>query len=88
MSLVGPRPERPEFTQLLQEAIPLYDLRHRSKPGLTGWAQVSYPYGSSIDDAKTKLEFDLYHLRHRSLVFDARILLKTIHTLLLGRGAR
>jgi exopolysaccharide biosynthesis polyprenyl glycosylphosphotransferase len=88
MSLVGPRPERPEFVQLLRKAIPYYDLRHVVKPGITGWAQVSYPYGASVQDAEAKLEFDLYYIRHKSLLWDARIMLQTITVSILGRGSR
>lgn len=88
MSLIGPRPERPEFTAMLEAEIPQFDHRHFVLPGLTGWAQVRYPYGASVNDAKRKLEFDLYYVRHWSLWFDARILLRTIGVMLLGRGGR
>ncbi|MBN2303172.1 MAG: sugar transferase [Anaerolineae bacterium] len=77
MSLIGPRPERPEFVQGLSEQIPYYRARHAVKPGITGWAQVSYPYGSSDTDARIKLEYDLYYIRHRSLALDLVILLRT-----------
>ena len=77
MSIVGPRPERPEFTSSLIKDIPYFDLRHLVKPGLTGWAQVSYPYGASVDDARKKLQYDLYYIKNQSLVLDLNILLRT-----------
>jgi len=67
MSFVGPRPERPNFVAQLKEQIPFYDLRHSVKPGLTGWAQVRYSYGASVEDARTKLQFDLYYVKNHSL---------------------
>lgn len=88
MSLVGPRPERPEFTDRLAEAIPLYDSRHIVKPGLTGWAQIRLPYGASVEDTLAKLEYDLYYIRHWSLWFDLRILLRTISIVLFQKGGR
>lgn len=88
MSFVGPRPERPEFVTELAQAIPYYDLRHHVKPGITGWAQVSYPYGSSIKDAREKLQYDLYYLKNYSLFLDVNILLQTIQVILWGKGAR
>ena len=88
MSFVGPRPERPEFVGELAQAIPYYDLRHHVKPGITGWAQVSYPYGSSIKDAREKLQYDLYYLKNYSVFLDVNILLQTIQVILLGKGAR
>jgi exopolysaccharide biosynthesis polyprenyl glycosylphosphotransferase len=87
MSLVGPRPERPEFVHVLEKSIPHYVLRHMVKPGITGWAQVSYPYGASIFDSRMKLEYDLFYIRHMGPIFDLRILLRTVHALLFG-GAR
>jgi len=78
MNLVGPRPERPEFTKSLEEKIKFFHLRQLIKPGLTGWAQINYPYGASIQDAKNKLEYDLYYLKHRSFFLDLVILIKTI----------
>jgi exopolysaccharide biosynthesis polyprenyl glycosylphosphotransferase len=86
MSLVGPRPERPEFTSQLEAQIPWYDLRHLVKPGLTGWAQVCYPYGASVEDAVAKLEFEIYYLKHASLGFDLRILLRTVSIILGLKG--
>jgi sugar transferase (PEP-CTERM system associated) len=87
MSLVGPRPERPKFVQELSEEIPYYIERHTIKPGLAGWAQLMYPYGSSILDAKKKLEYDLYYIKHASVAFDIIILIRTIEVVLLGKGA-
>lgn len=86
MTLVGPRPERPEFTRLLERELPGYAQRSLVKPGLTGWAQIRYRYASSIQDSATKLDYDLYYVRHRSLRFDARILCQTIPVILHRRG--
>jgi sugar transferase (PEP-CTERM system associated) len=88
MSLVGPRPERPEFVSQLAREIPFYPLRHVVRPGLTGWAQVRYPYGSTVEDAREKLQYELFYLKNFSLWLDALIVLKTVKTVLLGRGAR
>jgi len=88
MSLVGPRPERPEFVDRLGAGIPYYSERHRVKPGVTGWAQLLYPYGSDEDDAKRKLEYDLYYVKHAGIVLDLIILLQTVEVVLLGKGAR
>ena len=88
MSLIGPRPERPYFLEQLTRAIPHYGQRMSVKPGITGWAQVSYPYGASVEDARHKLSFDLYYLEHRSLALDLRILLATVRVVLTGNGAR
>ena len=88
MSFVGPRPERPEFTGLLAEQVPHYDARHLVKPGLTGWAQVNYPYGASVEDAANKLAFDLYYVKHFSLVLDVFIVVKTLKVAFAGEGAR
>jgi exopolysaccharide biosynthesis polyprenyl glycosylphosphotransferase len=84
MSFVGPRPERPEFVATLQTAIPLYDHRHAVRPGITGWAQVNFPYGSTVDDARRKLEYDLYYLKKFSLQMDLFIMLRTINIVLFG----
>jgi len=81
MSLVGARPERPVFVENLNKAIPFYSLRHFQKPGLTGWAQVNYPYASSLEDSKAKLEFDLYYVYHITLLLDFRILIKTLRNI-------
>ena len=78
MSIIGPRPERPEFTKSLANEIPYYDLRHVIKPGLTGWAQVSYPYGASVEDALKKLQYDLYYIKNHSLLLDLNILMRTV----------
>jgi sugar transferase (PEP-CTERM system associated) len=86
MSLVGPRPERPYFVDLLEREIPFYDLRHSVKPGITGWAQVSYPYGASVEAAREKLQYDLYYAKNMSLRLDALILLKTLRVVLFGKG--
>ena len=88
MSLVGPRPERPEFVAQLTSGIPYYAERHRVKPGVTGWAQLLYPYGSDEEDAKRKLEFDLYYVKHAGVVLDLIILLQTVEVVLMGKGAR
>ena len=86
MSLVGPRPERPEFVQSLTKEIPFYGQRHTIKPGLTGWAQVRYTYGASVEDAMEKLQYDLYYIKHMSIALDLRILFDTVKTVLLRRG--
>ena len=88
MSFVGPRPERPEFVKELNEKIPYYDVRHAVKPGITGWAQLCYPYGASEQDATEKLQYDLYYVKNHSLVFDILILLQTVEVILFGKGAR
>ena len=87
MSLVGPRPERPEFVEQLTKEIRFYGERHRVKPGLTGWAQLSYPYGATIEDARNKLEFDLYYVKNASVFLDLIILLETVEVVLWGKGA-
>lgn len=88
MSLVGPRPERPEFVKELDSQIPYYTVRHTVPPGITGWAQIKYPYGASIEDALRKLEYDLYYIKNMSLLLDLKILLRTVGVVLLGEGAR
>ena len=88
MSLVGPRPERPEFVGQLSNKIPFYSERHRVKPGLAGWAQMRYPYGSSENDAVEKLKFDLYYVKNSSLIFNIAILIQTAEIVLWGKGAR
>jgi sugar transferase (PEP-CTERM system associated) len=88
MSLVGPRPERPAFVEQLTEQIPYYGQRHVIKPGVTGWAQVRYTYGASIEDAIEKMQYDLYYVKNLSLLFDLLIALETIKTVVLRRGAR
>lgn len=88
MSLVGPRPERPEFVRELAAAIPLYNQRHMVKAGLTGWAQVNYPYGATVDDARSKLSYDLYYVKNFSVWFDLLVLLQTIRVVLWPSGVR
>jgi sugar transferase (PEP-CTERM system associated) len=88
MSFVGPRPERPEFVAMLIEQIPFYAVRHSVKPGLTGWAQVRYSYGSSVEQSVRKLEYDLFYVKNHTLLLDVVILLETVRVVLLGEGAR
>ena len=86
MSFIGPRPERPEFNVELEKEIPYYNLRHMVRPGLTGWAQVLYPYGASVEDAREKLQYDLFYIKNFSFMLDLQIVLKTISVVLLGKG--
>ena len=86
MGFVGPRPERPEFVRDLIKHIPYYNQRHNVKPGLTGWAQLKYPYGSSMEDALEKLKYDLYYIKHRSVLLDLFILIRTVEIVLFGKG--
>ena len=88
MSFVGPRPERPEFVEGFEERIPFYAERHRIKPGITGWAQLCYPYGANEQDTINKLEYDLYYVKNSSLFLDISIILGTVEVILWGRGAR
>jgi exopolysaccharide biosynthesis polyprenyl glycosylphosphotransferase len=88
MSFVGPRPERPFFVDQLAKEIPFYLQRHAVKPGLTGWAQVKYQYGSTVEDAMEKLRYDLYYIKHLSIVFDLTIVLDTVKVILFGKGAK
>lgn len=88
MSFVGPRPERPFFVEKLQQRLPFYDLRHSVKPGITGWAQISYRYGDSEEDAIEKLQYDLYYIKHMSPFFDLQIIFESCKVILLGKGAR
>jgi len=88
MSFVGPRPERPGFVDQLVKQIPYYALRHKLKPGITGWAQVRYPYGASVDDAIEKLQYDLYYVKNHGLFLDLMVLISTVEVVLWGRGAR
>jgi lipopolysaccharide/colanic/teichoic acid biosynthesis glycosyltransferase len=88
MSFVGPRPERPTFVRELNDKIPYYSLREAVKPGITGWAQIRYSYGASIDDAREKLTYDLYYVKNHSLIFDLIILLQTVEVVIFGKGAR
>lgn len=86
MSFVGPRPERPQFVGELKESVPFYDLRHKVVPGLMGWAQLNYPYGASVEDAKHKLEYDLYYSKNHSFMMDMLIMIQTVEIVLLGKG--
>lgn len=86
MSFIGPRPERMVFIKELEKEIPYYNLRHMVKPGLTGWAQVMYPYGASVEDARRKLEYDLYYIKHHSLYLDMMIMFMTFKTVVFGKG--
>src|SRR5207245_10547169 len=88
MSSVGPRPERPLFVEQLATVIPFYMERHAVKPGVTGWAQVKYRYGASIEDAMEKLRYDLYYIKHLSIVFDLTIVIDTVKVILSGKGAK
>jgi sugar transferase (PEP-CTERM system associated) len=88
MSFVGPRPERPYFVEQLTEQIPFYDVRHSVKPGVTGWSQVRYSYGASVEDGLAKLQYDLYYVKNHSLFLDLMILVETIQVVTLGKGAR
>ncbi len=88
MSLVGPRPERPHFVEQLSRAIPFYCQRSYVKPGVTGWAQINFPYGASVEDAREKLAYDLYYIKNRSFLLDAAVLLSTVRVVLFGKGAR
>ena len=86
MSFIGPRPERPEFNETLEKQIPYYQLRHMLRPGITGWAQVMYPYGASVEDATEKLQYELYYIKNYNLSLDLLIVLKTIKIVLFGKG--
>jgi sugar transferase (PEP-CTERM system associated) len=88
MSFVGPRPERPVFVEQLVEKLPYYSLRHATKPGITGWAQVCYPYGASEEDALRKLEYDLYYIKHQSIFLDLLVIFRTAKTVLFRKGSR
>jgi exopolysaccharide biosynthesis polyprenyl glycosylphosphotransferase len=88
MSFIGPRPERPHFVEQIAGQVPCYRERSRVKPGLTGWAQVNYPYGASIEDARSKLSYDLYYIKHRSFLLNVLILLSTVQVVLFPKGAR
>lgn len=86
MSFIGPRPERPEFVQQLVKEVPYYNQRHNVKPGLAGWAQLNYPYGASVKDSLEKLKFDLYYVKHQSMLLDILILIRTVEVVLFGKG--
>jgi lipopolysaccharide/colanic/teichoic acid biosynthesis glycosyltransferase len=86
MSIVGPRPERPEFVDKLNREVPLFDYRHCMQPGLTGWAQLNFPYGASVEDASEKLKYDLFYIKNTSLVLDMFILMQTLEVVIWGRA--
>jgi lipopolysaccharide/colanic/teichoic acid biosynthesis glycosyltransferase len=88
MSFVGPRPERPWFVDHLKQSIPYYNLRHAVKPGITGWAQVRYRYGSSVQETFEKLQYDFFYIKNMSPVLDLTILVETVKTVMAGRGWR
>jgi exopolysaccharide biosynthesis polyprenyl glycosylphosphotransferase len=88
MHFVGPRPERPEFVKMLTEEIPFYGVRHTVRPGITGWAQVQYKYGNTLEDAREKLQYDLFYIKNASVGLDFWIVFQTIKIVLLGRGAK
>ena len=88
MAFVGPRPERPEFVEWLSKEIPYYGVRHMVRPGLTGWAQVKYKYGSTVEDSREKLQYDLYYIKNASIGLDLVIMFLTVKTVLLRRGAQ
>ncbi len=88
MSVIGPRPERPQFVEQLAEKIRYYNLRHCVKPGLAGWAQLRYPYGASEADAREKLKYDLFYVKNHAMLFDLMILIQTVEVVLFGRGVR
>jgi lipopolysaccharide/colanic/teichoic acid biosynthesis glycosyltransferase len=87
MNLVGPRPERPHFVRELSETIPFYHLRHAVKPGVTGWAQIKYRYGNSVDDSIEKLQYDLFYIKNMSVLLDAFVILDTVKTVLVRKGS-
>jgi lipopolysaccharide/colanic/teichoic acid biosynthesis glycosyltransferase len=86
MSIIGPRPERPEFVEQLSNSIPYYRARHAVRPGLTGWAQVRFRYGSSIEDSRMKLEYDLYYVKHATPLLDIQIMVRTVAIMLQMKG--
>ena len=88
MAVVGPRPERPEFVKWLSQEIPFYGMRHMVRPGITGWAQIRYKYGSTVEDAREKLQYDLFYIKNASLGLDLLIMFQTVKTVLLRRGAQ
>jgi lipopolysaccharide/colanic/teichoic acid biosynthesis glycosyltransferase len=88
MSLVGPRPEQPHFCNLLSDEVPYFEQRHSVRPGITGWAQVKYQYGATVDESKIKLELDLFYIKHLSIFLDLAILFETAKVMVVGRGAQ
>ena len=87
MGFVGPRPERPEFVEWLNREIPYYNLRHLVRPGITGWAQISYQYGASLEESKEKLQYDLFYIKNMSVLLDAFVIFDTIKTVLVRKGS-
>ena len=87
MSLIGPRPERPKIDIMLRSHLPNYDLRYSIKPGISGWAQVNYPYGASLEDSKLKLSYDLYYIKNFSILLDFMIFFKTLKLIINGKGS-
>jgi lipopolysaccharide/colanic/teichoic acid biosynthesis glycosyltransferase len=88
MSLIGPRPEQPFFCELLEREVPYFAQRYEVRPGITGWAQIKYRYGASIEDAVRKLEFDLFYIKNRSLLLDLVIMFETVKVVLFARGSQ
>ena len=88
LALVGPRPERSVFVEQFTESIPFYASRHLIRPGVTGWAQIHYPYGSTEKDASEKLQYDLYYVKHHNVFLDLIIILQTVEVILWGKGSR
>ncbi len=88
MSLVGPRPEQPYFCEMLDSQLDFFSQRHTVRPGLTGWAQIKYQYGSTVEDAKRKLELDLFYIKHLSISLDVAIIFETVKVIFLGKGAK
>jgi lipopolysaccharide/colanic/teichoic acid biosynthesis glycosyltransferase len=88
MSVVGPRPERPEFAAQLEKQVPFYRLRHAVRPGMAGWALINYGYGRSVEDTLIKVQYDLYYIKHQSLYLDILILLKTLERVVLLQGSQ
>ena len=88
MSLVGPRPEQPYFCEVLEREIPYYAQRHSVRPGITGWAQIKFRYGATVEDSQLKLELDLFYIKHLSCFLDLAIMLETVKVVLFGRGSK
>jgi lipopolysaccharide/colanic/teichoic acid biosynthesis glycosyltransferase len=86
MNLIGPRPERRHFIEEWKGLLPQWESRHLIKPGITGWAQVKYPYGENVEDSARKLEYDLYYIKNRSIILDIRIMYKTVYTMIVSKG--
>ena len=88
MSVVGPRPEQPEFVAEYEDKIPFYRYRHNLRPGITGWAQINFSYAGNLEEASRKLEYDLYYIKNRNTLLDIQVILKTVETMLGMRGAK